>query len=93
MYRRAQKYIKENGKRPRTALVIHGETVPFKKIEHRYPQHYEEIHLGTEINNMLVWGQTHAPDHPVIEKLRQLVSQHSKNSVRSAQNEGDPRED
>ena len=75
---RATQYIEEHGVRPRSGIYEEGFYLTMEEIKQNYPQCYEEIHLGRQIHNLLYWADTYAPDHPQINRLRNLLKQYSR---------------
>ena len=74
VYQQALEYIQAHGMRPRAQLREGGISLSLKEIKQHYAPYYDEIHLGMQINQLLGWGKKHAPDHPQIQALKQLVS-------------------
>lgn len=82
VYNRTIEFIALHGARPRSTIYAE-KTVPLsiQEVEREHPELLEEVRLGRQLNSLFTWGKTHAPDHPKIKELQDLLSLYRTKSV------------
>lgn len=73
VYADAVAYIAAHHRRPRSTLYDEGVRLSQGEVKKNYPEFYPEIHLGAQISSLIQWSKKNSPDHPVINRLQQLL--------------------
>lgn len=78
VYAQTIEYIATHHRRPRSAFYDAGVILSQREVKEKYPALYEEIHLGAQISSLVQWNRKNAPNHPLMNKLQQLLLEYSR---------------